>query len=326
MEKNVNYNDYLSLDTLLALQQTESSKAGKNAHDEMLFIVIHQAYELWFKQILFELDSVTTIMAQPTLNDNSAELQTVVHRLDRIVTILKLAVQQIEVMETMTAMDFLDFRDLLRPASGFQSWQFKLIEARLGLKFEARHGGHYYTSQLCPAHIDHIKQGEATATLLDLVNNWLERMPAFVDENFWSQYAGLYGGSLREGEQNNLKAFEDLLRNGNQLSGKAVRAALLIQLYPGYPILQLPYRLLNVLLEIDEQLSIWRYRHMHMVSRVIGSRQGTGGSTGAAYLKGASEKHIIFRSISELNSYLIERSQLPVLQKTVEQKLGYFLM
>ena len=109
----------------------------------MLFIVIHQAYELWFKQLHFEADSVSEIMRKPSLNDDSPELQTVVHRLNRMTVILRVLIHQIDILETMTPMDFLDFRDLLRPASGFQSLQFKLLEAKLGLKFEYRHGKEY---------------------------------------------------------------------------------------------------------------------------------------------------------------------------------------
>src|SRR5439155_26758727 len=124
-----------------------------------------------------EVDSVLQIMRKPSLNDNSPELQTVVHRLNRMAVILRVLVHQIDIMETMTPMDFLDFRDLLRPASGFQSWQFKLLEAKLGLKFEHRHGKDYYTSQLRQEHIDLIKKTENEKSLLELVNAWLERMP-----------------------------------------------------------------------------------------------------------------------------------------------------
>ena len=150
MENNaLYYANYLQLDKITGAQDPESFKTGRvPAHDEMLFIIIHQAYELWFKQILFEVDSVIAIMNKPALNDNSPEMQIVVHRLHRVVTILKVLVQQIDILETMTPMDFLDFRDMLRPASGFQSYQFKILEAKLGLKFEQRHGLNYYTSQL----------------------------------------------------------------------------------------------------------------------------------------------------------------------------------
>src|SRR6476620_6439915 len=150
---DVHYHDYLQLDKILAAQTLESDKHNAPAHDEMLFIIIHQAYELWFKQLHFEVDSLHGIMRKPSLKDNSPELQTVVHRLNRMGVILRLLVHQIDILETMTPMDFLDFRDRLRPASGFQSWQFKLLEAKLGLKFEYRHGKEYYTSQLREEHV-----------------------------------------------------------------------------------------------------------------------------------------------------------------------------
>src|SRR6187401_3565852 len=165
----VYYSQYLQLDKILNAQQPESQKDGVEADDEMLFIIIHQAYELWFKQVLFEVNSVIAIMNKPVVNDNSPEMQTVVHRLKRVVTILKVLVQQIDIMETMTPMDFLDFRDMLRPASGFQSYQFKVLEAKLGLKFDNRHGKEYYTAQLKKEHVDVIKSAEGNKSLLELI-------------------------------------------------------------------------------------------------------------------------------------------------------------
>jgi tryptophan 2,3-dioxygenase len=103
----------------------------------------------------------------------------------------------------------------------------------------------------------------------------------------------------------------------------ASRAALFIMLYRGYPLLQLPFQLLNALLEIDEQLSAWRHRHMNMVHRMIGMRIGTGGSTGKDYLKAAADKHYNFKEIAQLNSFLIERRKLPVLNHETEVKLGF---
>ena len=331
---NVHYHDYLQLEKILHAQLPESDKKNLPAHDEMLFIIIHQAYELWFKQLHFEVDSIAGIMGKPALNDNSPELQTVVHRLKRIITILQVLVHQIDIMETMTPMDFLDFRDMLRPASGFQSWQFKELEAKLGLKFEQRHGKEYYTSQLKKEHVDIIKQAESHQSLLQLVNAWLERMPLSpvlsADNNsFWRQYRSVYQSSLAEAEQQNLQPFDDLFLNDtassaeNQLSSAASRSALFIMLYRGYPLLQLPFQLLNCLLEIDEQLSSWRYRHMNMVHRMIGTRIGTGGSTGKDYLKAAADKHYIFKEIAQLNSFLIERRKLPVLPNELEGKLGF---
>ncbi len=330
----VHYHDYLQLDKILNAQSPESDKHNLPAHDEMLFIVIHQAYELWFKQLHHEVNSVVGIMSQPALNDNSPELQTVVHRLSRCVTILRVLVHQIDIMETMTPMDFLDFRDMLRPASGFQSWQFKELEAKLGLKFEHRHGKEYYTAQLRPEQVDIIKKAESSQSLLQLLNSWLERMPFLkegADESFWDNYKKTYRGSLAEAEKNNLSGFEEIFGTGNAISNHdthtlspaACRAALFIMLYRGYPLLQLPFQLLNALLEIDEQLSSWRYRHMNMVHRMIGTRIGTGGSTGKDYLKAAADKHYIFREIAQLNSFLIERRRLPALPAKIEKQLGF---
>ena len=187
--KPVYYSEYLELDKILNAQHPVSFEDNHTpAHDEMLFIVIHQAYELWFKQILFEVQSVIDIMERPQLNDNSPELQTIVHRLQRASIILGLLVQQIDILDTMTPMDFLDFRDMLRPASGFQSIQFKILEAKLGLGFDQRHGKAYYTSQLTPADVDIIKTVESQSSLIHLLNGWLERMPFFEDKELWKNY------------------------------------------------------------------------------------------------------------------------------------------
>ncbi len=331
---DVHYHDYLQLDKIL------------NAHDEMLFIIIHQAYELWFRQLHHEANSIVEIMSKPALNDNSPELQTVVHRLNRMVTILRVLVHQVDIMETMTPMDFLDFRDMLRPASGFQSWQFKDLEAKLGLKFQHRHGQEYYVSQLKQEHIDLIRNTEKKKSLLELVNTWLERMPFFNNEeswkefsvhttiqnipSFWAEYRYQYQKSLAEAEKINIEAFDEIFikpsspaNDQQNLSAAALRSALFIMLYRGYPMLQLPFQLLNALLEIDEQLSSWRYRHMNMVHRMIGTRIGTGGSSGKDYLKAAADKHYIFKEIAQLNSFLIERRKLPALPSAIEKRLGF---
>ncbi len=344
--KEVHYSDYLQLDKILHAQLLESDQQGAHAHDEMLFIIIHQAYELWFKQILFEIESIAEIMGKRVINDNSPDLQTIVHRMGRIATILRVAVHQIDIMETMTPMDFLDFRNFLRPASGFQSWQFKLTEARLGLRYTERHAQQYYISQLRQAQIDLIKSSEEKPSLLDLVNTWLERMPFFDDEKnwmgynpihpnsdaglhpFWNDYRALYLNSLMPNERHNIRDFDatffpETPDPSRRLSSKASRAALFIKLYRGYPMLHLPFQILNLLLEIDEQLSTWRYRHMNMVHRMIGTRTGTGGSSGKEYLKGALDKHYIFKEVAALTSFLIERQSLPALSMELEAKLGF---
>ena len=131
-DKKLSYGSYLQLDRLLDSQTLKSTESGNSVHDEMLFIIIHQAYELWFKQILHELDSVLDMFKGNYVQEEN--LGTVVNRFDRIIEIQKLLVNQIGILETMTPMDFLEFRDLLNPASGFQSVQFREIENKLGME------------------------------------------------------------------------------------------------------------------------------------------------------------------------------------------------
>ena len=167
---SLDYAGYLKLSTLLSAQQLESAKRGPAAHDEMLFIIIHQAYELWFKQILYELDLIQGIFGGPVVDD--AELGRAVHAAERIVRIEQLLVSQIDILETMTPMDFLEFRNLLMPASGFQSEQFRLIEVRLGLKREARlaFDGASFDARLTDAARAHVVAAEARPSLRDQID------------------------------------------------------------------------------------------------------------------------------------------------------------
>jgi tryptophan 2,3-dioxygenase len=335
----VYYSEYLQLDKILNAQQPESGKEGIRADDEMLFIIIHQAYELWFKQILHELDIVRGIFQKPNIPNNSPDVYNSLHLLKRVCRILDIAVAQMTVMETMTPLDFLDFRDLLRPASGFQSIQFKMIEACLGLEYAQRHGQNYYLSQLNEADIARVKKAESQQSLLVLLNTWLERMPFIKDpsywqtentnQSFWQQYRQAYLDSLHENEMKNLELFDLLFMDdssypeGRRFSVNASRNALFIMLYRDYPLFHLPYELLATLLEIDELLSMWRHRHIHMVQRTIGKRIGTGGSTGAEYLKGAADSHYIFKEMAELTSFLLPRHMLPALPEKLIRDLNY---
>ncbi len=344
-EKKVYYSSYLQLDKILNAQHLESTKVGKKAHDEMLFIIVHQAYELWFKQIIHELDSAIKIFSKDTIIDTSSDMQIVVNRLKRIVKILELSVQQVSIIETMTPLDFLDFRDLLRPASGFQSIQFKELEAKLGLKMEERYGKKYYTSQLTKKDKQEVENVEKNLSFIELINNWLERMPFWAadeywnsflkkDKNhnsemhvFWERYIEIYKNSLLDAEKNNVENFKKVLFGTEEylrkLSPKASRAALFIMLYRDFPLLQMPFQLLNVLLDIDEQMATWRFRHLNMVHRMIGARVGTGGSTGKQYLEAALNKHYIFKDIAQLVSFMVERSILPKLDEKLVHVLNF---
>lgn len=333
--KPVYYSEYLQLDKILNAQEPESVKENIQADDEMMFIITHQTYELWFKQILHELNITRRIFKQDNIPNNSPDIYNSVHRVKRVCTILEIAVQQMSIMETMTPLDFLEFRDLLRPASGFQSIQFKIIEASLGLGYGQRHGQDYYLTQLSQADIERVKKAESEESLLVLINRWLERMPFLKDNtiwpqrSFWNEYRDAYAGSLLEAEKGNLETFDMLFMNDDsypadrRFSAEANRSAMFIMLYRDYPMLHMPFELVSSLLDIDEKLSLWRHRHIHMVQRTIGKRVGTGGSSGAKYLQAAADSHIIFRELAELTSFLIPRHSLPRLPEQLAHALGY---
>lgn len=339
MAKEVYYSDYLQLDKILTAQQTESEKNGVDAHDEMLFIIVHQAYELWFKQIKYEIQSIVDILRKPSINDNSPDIFTVVHRLKRIASIWQLGIQQIDVLETMTPLDFLDFREQLRPASGFQSFQFKILEAMMGLKFEDRHGKDFYKRHLREEHINDIAKIEAQPSLIDLINEWLERIPFFdslywgasedsKSHAFWKHYRKAFTNTLHEPNDNMINSFDQTFfgkatLENHRLSTKANRAAIFILAYRDYPLLQVPFQLLDTLIEIDELMSTWRTRHISMVTRMIGLRTGTGGSAGADYLSKSRDHHGVFNELAGLNTFLVQRHNLPELPNALKERLGF---
>jgi tryptophan 2,3-dioxygenase len=340
------YADYIELDTILNSQHPKSFSSMEDGNDEMLFIIIHQAYELWFKQILFELDLTRHIFTRRTINDNSDDLSRAVHRLKRVVKILELINQQVSVLETMTALDFLEFRNHLLPASGFQSKQFRLIETKLGLKMEQRYKAEYYKhtrrGSLSQSDLQEVNQAENESTLKDLIVHWLERMPFFDEEywndykssavvhedgrhRFWVDYRNAYQTSLSKSEKGRLAEFDKVFfdEGRGDVSPAAMRAALFITIYRNLPIFHLPFELLNTLSEIDELLSNWRYRHFMMVRRMIGIRVGTGGTSGAGYLEGTLSQHYAFREITEVATFLIERSKRPALPNALKEKVSF---
>jgi tryptophan 2,3-dioxygenase len=352
------YGSYLAVEKLLGLQAPVSLVEGKlHAHDEMLFIIVHQTYELWFKQILHELHACCEVLQQPSAaDDNGPAMNVVVHRLKRIVEIWKLLNHQVDVLETMTPLDFLDFRSSLEGASGFQSTQFRQIEATLGLRMENRFRPDYYKHTemggFNPDDYRTIVEAEKTTTLLQLVEQWLVRMPFFgksfwegstrqeadapadptdntnADQSgFWTRYRKLYDASLsdRDEKEDLLGKFDETFfkTGAGDFSAAALRSALFIMLYRDEPLFRLPFALLNTLIEIDEQLGNFRYRHLQMVRRMIGTRIGTGGSSGEQYLQGAVNKNYIFKELAGVITFLIERRNLPQLPQRLRQALRF---
>ncbi|MCB9026310.1 MAG: tryptophan 2,3-dioxygenase [Bdellovibrionaceae bacterium] len=354
--KPISYHDYLKIDTLLSCQKLRSEEAKRTAHDEHLFIIVHQCYELWFKQILQELNSAISVMSAPSIEEK--DLGLLLSRLERVTQIQRVMDQQIDVLETMTPMDFLEFRDLLLPASGFQSLQFKIFENKMGLRSEQRivYNNAHYTEHFDSAHQDILKAAEDGPSLFTCVDQWLERTPFLTatDFNFWESYKSAVEKMFQrehqminenpllneESKQKNYKImeeskgifdglfdeekFKELRKQGFwRLSHKSILAALFIHLYRDMPILHLPFKLLTTLKDIDENLTHWRYRHALMVMRMIGTKVGTGGSSGAKYLKDSTEKHKIFQDFFQLTTFFIPRSELPELPLEFQKKLDF---
>ena len=351
------YSDYLQLAQLLSSQKLKSIEHGKPAHDEMLFIIVHQTYELWFKLIIHEIDSVMDMFNADTVDEKS--IGTAVFRLQRITEIEKLLIEQLRILETMTPLDFLDFRDYLIPASGFQSFQFRIIENKLGLKSKQRlfYNNTDYYKTLSDEHQKIIIETAEGKSLLELVEKWLERIPFLKIEgfDFWQSYKAAVHKMLAKEKQIiesnpslteekrtfQLRDFErtkesfealfdeekhnKLVQEGvRKLSYKSTLAALFINLYREEPILHIPFRFLNLLADVDELFSTWRYRHALMVHRMIGSKVGTGGSSGHKYLMSTVEKHRVFPDLFDIATYLIPRSTLPKLPENIEKQLGFY--
>lgn len=355
-DKGLYYGDYLQLDRILSAQELESAKSGAVAHDEMLFIIVHQAYELWFKQILWEIEGAIRIMDADRVEEKA--LGRAVAHLERVRHIQQVLLQQIDVLETMTPLDFLDFRDALVPASGFQSVQWRQIENRLGMRPEDRHAFTKapYTSRLSERDAEKVTATEEAPDLFNLVESWLERTPfiRFGSFDFWDAYREAVDTMLssdralieenpvlnaaeKEQQLRHLKGttdhfqalfdrqvYDGLVASGDQrLSHEALQAALLIHLYRDEPILHLPFRLLHALVDIDEGFTTWRYRHALMVSRMIGTKIGTGGSSGHDYLRKSAEQNRVFRDLVNLSTFFIPRSDLPRLPDDVAAELGF---
>jgi tryptophan 2,3-dioxygenase len=237
------YSEYLKIDELLNLQRPLSDGPE---HDELLFIVIHQVYELWFKEVLHELDYLEQLLARK----DEARAQ---HTLKRILTILKVMVAQIDILETMTPLEFLSFRDRLESGSGFQSAQFRELEFRLGRK-NAKALDRYPPGSEARARLE---RRLAAPTLWDSFLRYLA-----------ANGVPIPGAQLKRDITQPIapspevrRALVEVYRNRSGLAGLCER-----------------------LVDLDEGLMEWRYRHVKMVQRTIGTRAGTGGSAGAEYL------------------------------------------
>jgi len=261
----LSYNKYLRVADLIELQGCLSDPAH---HDELLFITIHQTYELWFKQILHEIDASVIAM-----NEDRAPVAT--RALERVVEIEKILVNQIHILETMTPLNFLGFRDELNPASGFQSMQFREIEFASGLKDEAvsrAFRDDEFASQRLAARSNAPTLGHAFYALLRR-----RGLDAPADD-----------ATLSDEER-------------RRLYGKRTRAAL--EIITHFEERYEEFKLAESLIAHDEYFSLWRMHHVKMVERMVGTKPGTGGSEGVGYLRTTIDKKF-FPELWEARTYL----------------------
>ena len=261
----LSYNKYLRVQDLINLQDCLSSPAH---HDELLFITVHQAYELWFKQILHELDAAIQLLEED-------RVPAATRAVTRIVAIEKLLVQQIHILETMTPISFLAFRDELNPASGFQSMQFREIEFSSGLK-DKTIVREFASDEFAHARIQARMSGP---TLADCFYRLLQRR---------GLTAPLTAADADSAEQK--KAYE-------------ARTKAVLEVLTHFEQRYEEYQLAEALLEHDEYFALWRSHHIKMVERMVGAKRGTGGSEGIGYLKTTLDKKF-FPELWEARTYL----------------------
>jgi len=260
-EQLLTYGGYLKINDLLNLQQLRSDPPQ---HDETLFIVIHQVYELWFKQMLHELDTIIE-------NLNQNEALRAIRLLRRCIEIQRVLINQIAVLETMTPMDFLTFRDHLMPASGFQSSQFRELEYLCGLKEE----GYCNNFATDSEEYKRLQKRLTEPSMLDAFYSLLRRRGFDLPESSPPEDSAAHHRRLAE----LMRIYQEAERH--------------------YDL----FLLAESLIEYDEMFALWRLRHVKMVERMIGSKVGTGGSEGVNYLKSTVEQKF-FPDLWELRSYL----------------------
>jgi tryptophan 2,3-dioxygenase len=261
----LSYNKYLRVPELIDLQTCLSDPAH---HDELLFIIIHQAYELWFKEILHEIDGSIRLM-----NEDQGAAAT--RALQRVVAIEKLLLQQIHILETMSPISFLGFRDELNPASGFQSMQFREIEFSSGLKD---------AGILCNFRNDEF----AYERLRQRMNE-----PSLGD--------ALWALLRRRGFD---APADDTPRGPEERrSNRSRRVRSMVEILTHFEKRGEEFQLAEALLEHDESFSLWRSHHIKMVERMVGTKRGTGGSEGVGYLRATLDKKF-FPELWEARTYL----------------------
>ncbi|XP_061193092.1 tryptophan 2,3-dioxygenase-like [Saccostrea echinata] len=323
-DREVTYDSYLALDRLLHCQELESEKAGGKVHDEHLFIIVHQAFELWFKQIREDLHSIIETFQKSDFEDRR-HCAGITSKLGRVILIQKLIIGHFEIMETMPPATFLNFKKYLRSGSGFQSLQFRLIENTIGLQRGTRKShkeGKDYTDAFDEKQKKEALKSEKGPCLFTVVESWLENVfkkyvndrKIYIDELHkmvvtWWQDAK---------DHCDREAFMEILDetkykdSGRRFSYEAFHGALLISLHQEEPEFQKGYEIIKLVMDVDALVSKWRHTHVLMVHRMLGKKSGTGVTSGYDYLKKTNDDaYRVFIELFNMAAFLIPYEYKP---------------
>ena len=347
------YWDYIRVEDLLALQSGLDKDEKRLSNHEVLFIAVHQVFELWFKLVLRECVALRDVLKQPRVPE--PDMATASRSLDRMCRIFRSAATHWEVVESLNTRDYLDFRDKLFPASGFQSAQLREVEILLGLSDEERVGfgadGGYLSAlkaaggKPSPALARVEARRKDRPTVREALDTWLHRTPirgsqpadagdAAVVDAFLGEYldrlkaqvkqtasyahgtdlSGAAPAALEERYAAEIASAEAFLRVKDPHRRRIRAAILFIEGYRDLPLLAWPQEVLSRLVEMEELFLVFRQRHARMVERVIGRRVGTGGSSGVDYLDQTATAYRIFRDLWTARTFFLRRDLLPPLR------------
>ena len=334
------YGNYLQLDELLSLQSGPEGHKPSPSNHEMHFIVVHQAFELWFKQINRELEESLHLLNVEKVDE--MHIPVIVRHLERCSEIFRLLASQWKVMETLSPQDFLAFRDRLGTSSGFESWQMRTLEMLLGLESEQRIGGMdpmvhnrklHSEGKLSDSVMENMIRIDNLPSLNDVLQKWLARTPVngvSGDLKVMQDFAEGHIDSMVEhgesviahmvkighGTEETIRpriesgiagARDFLLPNGEVVPARA--GLLFIESYRELPLLSWPRRLIDTFVDLEQAMLLFRSHHARMVERMIGRRMGTGGSSGVDYLD-MTLKYRIFTDLWAVRTMLVKRDSL----------------
>ena len=339
------YGGYLQLESLLDLQGGPEGYSPKPSNDELHFIIVHQAFELWFKLVLRELKEARDLLNRRPVSEK--DIPVVVRHLERVTEIFRLLADQWKVMETLSPQDFLAFRDRLGTSSGFESWQMREMEVLLGLDNDQRVGGMDPLAHMTRLHeegkvpdaaLSSLKETASMPSLNEALMGWLARTPIhgsspeepedqatvqlYVEEHLNTMTRHVDGvvrhmvaighgdeASIRGRLEAGVESARSFLMDADGNANRARAGLLFIESYRELPLLSWPRRLIDGMVELEASMVLFRSHHARMVERTIGRRMGTGGSSGVDYLD-ATTAYRVFVDLWAVRTMLVKRSEL----------------